>query len=190
MAGLFESFYQQFVLRDLFSKVLPAAVVLVSTIWTLRGELTLEPLRVDVPWFQSGLCVGALWLLGLALQQFGRLLGLCQYHPKERSHEDFLARKVRISMRAPPECRREIERFVVIKEATGNTGTALALSAVSLFGSGALVRERDLVGAAIACAVLAFLLLRFHRHMVKGEDLLTDISIEHLEAVQEQRRAN
>ncbi len=137
LAGLFEAFYANFVLRDLFGKIVPGFVALAGTA-VVMGKTPKEMVDFakDVPALLWLIAFGLAWLAGFAVQNLGEWFGLIRYYPGKTfgsgttADEKFY--RYRMILRSvDTEFTRaqaqSVERLVVIREACGNGAVALGL---------------------------------------------------------------
>ena len=82
----FDAFYDRFILRDLFAKVVPGAIVLASFAGAILGPFYhvqgLKQLILHVPvalWIPA---IGVGWLAGFAVQGLGECIGLMIHYPR------------------------------------------------------------------------------------------------------------
>ena len=170
--SLFDAFYTRFILRDLFGKIVPGLLLVGATLVSIAGVEsagdTLENLGT-VPWIAL---IGASWIVGFVVQEVGYSLRIIRYFSNTESDiqvsEEHRFRAVADSFEI-----QQFERFVVIKEATGNmcVSILIALSltiADHLIGEGLAWFEDNLEASGpafvVALAVAVFL-FRMHRFM-------------------------
>ncbi len=178
--------YEKFFMRDFMGKLGPGAVFLVMVAYTLRGE-TLDISRVPtaILWV-AGLPFA--YLIGLGVQILGELLGLHSATPAPR-YILFIPTKFSVNTEfdkrlaligKAKECewtvnaKEQRERFLVLKEASGNMSIAL------LFGS--IIAWSGLWGAnlsifyKIACILVAGVLYLSHRiHAIRQANYETKV---------------
>lgn len=135
LASLFQSFYSHFILRDLFGKVGPGAMLLgavtvgftsFSNALDLAGKASLGA------WIVLG---AAAWLIGLSLQGSGELVGFVRYYPKSVTQPVWEDLIVRFREKASPAHTQDFERFTVIKEACGNASVAAVAALVVILAT-------------------------------------------------------
>lgn len=120
--SFFEALYTHFILRDFIGKIVPGGMFL-YLLWVTLGTDPSLAFMKDV----SGLVVAGLagmcWLIALPLQQFAnfvaRKLFRCEHLDSSVT--------VRFKRVATAFERSQYERFTIIKEASGNTGSAIFL---------------------------------------------------------------
>lgn len=126
------SFYGNFLLRDLVAKITPGVAVLFAAL-TLKyePEFLIQQVRdmaiVEIVFFLS-----AAWILSFAFQALGIYLGLIKQWPYDMPMETSREYIVKFNRQAKIEEKRIVERYVVIKEACGLGHVALAMSIVMI----------------------------------------------------------
>jgi hypothetical protein len=143
LKDLFESFYSKFVLRDFFGKVIPGLVLLLATAVAVSAPYPVASYVQSMGLISAIAILGLSWLAGFTAQSVGEAVGLIRYYPRRnelgKTLTDRDAYKIRIeSDRLAPDQRHQLERLVVIKEATGNGHVALLLAALILIADGLL----------------------------------------------------
>jgi len=124
------SFYGNFLLRDLVAKITPGVTVLFAAL-TLKyePEFLVQQIRdmsiVEIVFFLS-----SAWILAFAFQALGIYLGLIKQWPYDMPMETSREYIVKFNRQAKVEEKRIVERYVVIKEACGLGHVALAMSVV------------------------------------------------------------
>lgn len=132
LGPLFQSFYTHFVLRDLFGKAGPGAVLLgtiVVSFSSFSSALDLAGKASLGAWIAF---VAVAWLIGLSLQGLGELLHFFRYYPKNITQATWEDKVVRFRKVASPAQTQDFERFAVIKEACGNAALAAAAGLVMI----------------------------------------------------------
>ncbi len=132
ISKIFESLYGDFLLRDLFAKIVPGFVVL-ATVFCLHDADRFEKVIVLFNWAAILLAAGVCWILGFGIQQLGELTKLLKHHPK--SFDDSKKRyglRTEFDRFASDKEKKQTERYAVIKESTGNLATALLVVIVML----------------------------------------------------------
>ncbi|MCJ7570791.1 MAG: hypothetical protein MUO82_02795 [Candidatus Thermoplasmatota archaeon] len=164
LANLFDSFYKRFVLLDLFGKITPGAIFLLTVAITVFNpkefSVFVNYLKEIFIWI---IFISISWLIGFAIQGFGEQLKFIRYYPKAvdfkkdfnwvkeikklfpelENEEDILEmddkkwHKIYILFRniATPSQQENVSRLVVIKEACGNGYLAIAFSYLLLLGN-------------------------------------------------------
>lgn len=123
---IIEALYNNFLLRDLFAKIVPGSVVLVVIAY--QSPLGKDAVEVanQIGWPAVFIGAGIAWIIGFALQQIGESLRIIKHHP-----DKFADSKDRYKLRtdfmkiATPSESQQAERYTIIKEASGNSATAL-----------------------------------------------------------------
>jgi hypothetical protein len=174
--SLADAIYSRFLLRDVFGKVVPGAIVLLAVVfaeWPFSRILLVSDNVSAAVW---PLLYGAAWVAGFAVQQAAELLRISRTHDSrhfgaagKRYHEH--TSLARGQMRNDQD-RQQLERFIVVKEATGNSSAALGLApalwlVVSKFDLAALVTNWSLM---VVWAATVYLLKRQHDRARKNEE--------------------
>lgn len=190
----FTLLYNEFVLRDVFGKIAPGMIVLVSVFLVSTDDIDVAMGKVvGLEWWLWGGVIGPAWLCGFAVQSLGEYVGLIRYfpaapkeQPEEKHFKEMYGELRRMWSTANLRERRNHERFVVIKEACGIGGCGVAVSA-GLFALRYLLRfwpfpwnwihpPRVLAWAAMVAG--AIFLIRMHwRHIDRQtwfQDLILD----------------
>lgn len=130
--SLVDALYRDFLLRDLFAKVVPGAILGLSLF--MDRELTLAALgQLEISAPVALLLAGCAWIVGFAVQGIGEALRLMVHYPREyRQSESRYGLRIRFKRVASVSEQRRSERYAIIKEAAGNGGTAFFLAAVVL----------------------------------------------------------
>ena len=141
LAGAIEYLYSKFILRDFAAKIVPGSIVLLGLAVEVSGKqpgwLLARVPKVPVVLLAVGL--GFVWILGLMTQQMSFMLVWpllwcftrrrripTSRYPFRTEFVDIVSR--RTTAEAVEENRaQQLERLVVIKEATGNLATSMAL---------------------------------------------------------------
>jgi len=131
-----QDLYTNFVLRDLAGKIVPGALLAFSLSLLISKPLeTLKLLNGKISTVATVVGAGILWVTVLGLQSIAESMGLLAYFPAvgDKSGEAAFAEATQLMQQflanATPADKLQYERFVVIKEATGNLKFALLLSA-------------------------------------------------------------
>ncbi|NOV29603.1 hypothetical protein [Methylomonas sp. ZR1] len=123
-----DSLYSSFVARDFFAKVLPGGVVFSALIFSIfYGNPDFEQLQ-KIPSFLWLFVYGYCWILGFFVQGFGERINVVRASPKNVSNSEYHegVSVFFVSTRNHAD-RLQRERFVVIKEATGNMAVAISI---------------------------------------------------------------
>ena len=156
LKSLFDSFYNRFVLRDLFGKIVPGLIVLLAADVCLF-KIELIDMVLKGSWFFIILFSGLAWISSFSLQYLGEMVGLLKTSPKveekllKELHNKICKMENRelnsIECQGTPRNlfykiwqvfqessntmeyeRIHAERLVIIKEACGNGSVSMALS--------------------------------------------------------------
>ena len=169
--NFFEVFYFQFILRDLFGKIVPGFALLLAVAFSFSPSKALaayNELSVGI-WI---VLLSASWTIGHALQAFGESRGWILNRPKHVHVNIALIREMIFFQIATMEEKWTYERLRSIKEACGNGYLALSLS-VLLFAICSLIRALqnnstlhvDDILLAVITAILAGGAIWYMRHV-------------------------
>ena len=116
-----DALYSSFLARDFFGKVLPGGILLAA----MLKNIVINPIALSklykMPFFVWLLVYGVCWIIGFAVQAVGEFFFIVRAFPYDEKEIDFQKRKNDFNNAAPSEMDKiQMERFVVIKEATGN----------------------------------------------------------------------
>lgn len=79
---MFDALYRQFLLRDVFGKVIPGLILLTAIAATFDGFATVGKTINSMSFESVVLAIGIGWLAGFAVQSLGELSSLIIYFPK------------------------------------------------------------------------------------------------------------
>jgi hypothetical protein len=123
LAAVFKELYTSFLLRDFAGKIVPGCFLLLSysVLFAQPGEI-IKLITGKISVVSIFLVAGFAWTIVLGLQSLAELTGIWHYYPPNAGAEmtiqsDVIAGFLQV---ACPDDRQQYERFVVIKEATGN----------------------------------------------------------------------
>ena len=141
VGAILENLYRQFILRDLYAKIMPGFIVIISTArffhFSIRKLVYLTSLLNFWQWL---LLLAFVWITGFVAQHAGIMIGdlsdeshkfikkVSDTHLNER-----FQRKYEIAHFGSQDFKNALERAIVIKEACGNSSVAL-LYAAGLMG--------------------------------------------------------
>ena len=72
-----DKFYNSFIARDLFAKIIPGGILLITITWGLKGDITV-PFQ-ELPAWAWLYIFGASYALGFAVQGFGEVGHACDF---------------------------------------------------------------------------------------------------------------
>jgi len=138
--SLFDSFYTNFILRDLLAKITPGSIIF-STLFVIssKDSSSFVEFISDLTFWSSIILLGILWITGIAVQGLGEILVWIRYFPKDIDNRTFQEIRLEFLKRASDGQKQENERIIVIKEACGNTYVAIVI-ALFLFFLGGVIR--------------------------------------------------
>src|SRR5215472_6074750 len=171
LAAIFKDLYTSFLLRDLAGKIVPGSLLILAftslfvplqqVIHTARGKVTITLIV---------LVAGSAWTIMLGLQSVSEAMNIWRYYPAVDDKgspllEIRVQRIVQCFLKIAAEAdRQQYERYVVIKEATGNLFMSFLLSAplvlisYFVFAQPGAIRS-DLIGAPTKIAKIARLII-------------------------------
>jgi len=126
-----DALYSSYLARDFFAKVVPGAIVIaaaVSPIYSSGSDWgKIEHIPMLAWLFAYGIC----WIVGFSVQAIGEASGVVRAFPGDEAEDQ--GRKRGVAFNASHLTQRDKaqhERFVVIKEATGNVAVAICLAGI------------------------------------------------------------
>ncbi len=128
--SIVDKLYEKFLLRDVFAKIVPGTLLLFSCIYSssLNYKATMDIMKVS--WI---IMIGLAWTLGFVVQGVGELLRIIKYYTKDyTTKEQWYEAYIKFKESATREEKSNCERFVVIKEATGNLAMSLLISLIMI----------------------------------------------------------
>lgn len=137
LKAVFDSLYRDLLLRDLGAKVTPGMIVLVA----VRIGMTSVPETLkEMNSAELGawlVIIAVAWLTGLVVQGLGEITGKVRffpvrYFPAEKKLSEWCQLLANFDRVAEDPERQRFERFVVVKEATGNGCIALFVAMIFL----------------------------------------------------------
>jgi hypothetical protein len=155
--------YSRFILRDFLAKAVPGALVLGSCalLWwdlkTILGGLGKLPIYTYV------LLYGIAFVTGFGIQAIGTFSWVVTLRPRCERLKDTLARLNTFRERATDKQQQQHERFVVLKEMTGNTAVALLIGIIIHGRFACWCEPRDWGIALLAMIAVPVLLLEHYR---------------------------
>jgi len=137
LTELINSFYNNFILRDIVAKIVPG-VLLAFSIATLKYE----PARVlkfirEGTTIELAFLIAASWVIAFGVQAIGEAMGVIRLWPKNLTSDHARKRIVCFGRRATAEEKRIVERYVVVKEACGLGYLALLIALVMILAGDA-----------------------------------------------------
>jgi hypothetical protein len=125
--SIIEKIYVKFFLRDFFGKIIPGLVLIVSLFFFIVGDYNKLLEIKQVNWV---FLIGLAWIVAFGIQSIGRYMRIIifldpQKYPGEKGWLDDFYLFWEVSNQYEKDC---YERFVVIKESTGNLGISLIIS--------------------------------------------------------------
>ncbi len=131
-AAIFKELYTSFLLRDFAGKIVPGCFLFLSysLLFISQPREIFKIIGGKISLVSIFLIAGFSWIIILGIQSLAELTHIWQYYPSDAGPEmavqtDVIAQFMQI---ACPEDHQQYERFVVIKEATGNLFVAGLIS--------------------------------------------------------------
>jgi hypothetical protein len=154
-APIVDALYSRFLLRDVFGKIVPGALLLFTAVHAILyrdPNFSLKTLQ-GIPVFIWLILLGACWIIGFAIQSFAEFFNLIFYYPHPERHRDLSDPQKRLyTAETAPSSDKEFletlghfreemdkngnqqiqqhERLVVIMEACGNGYVCLGIAAL------------------------------------------------------------
>jgi hypothetical protein len=136
LATLFDSFYSHFVLRDLFGKITPGAIVLIAMLIIVINSSDFYKFFYSTNVWIWIIFISVSWLIGFAIQGMGEIFHLIIYFPERISKIRWYEEYIIFLKGAEDFEKQNVERFVVIKEACGNGYVAFGIVLIFLLAYG------------------------------------------------------
>lgn len=133
--GFFDKIYSRFILRDFFAKIVPGFTLLAALFACLTSPVAALNYLKEMSFFGAVLTFGVSWIIGIAIQGFGEKWGLIRYFPKDQDNKKYLTDSVEFVKESSSREKQQRERFIVIKEACGNSYLSIAISLLLLIVS-------------------------------------------------------
>jgi len=123
---LITSLYNDFLLRDLFAKIVPGMIVIITSLYIMNTEQIYHQISSEIKGVLVFLLVGTSWTVGYAIQQIGEIFKLIIHHPKQYNDSEVrYSFRLKFNKLATKTELQQVERFAVIKEASGNMAISL-----------------------------------------------------------------
>lgn len=120
--------YDNFLLRDIFAKILPGTIVLAATLYDNALGEKVVPFIGQIGWPAILILAGLAWIVGFAIQDIGEVLRIIRHHPQRYDQTDYrYRRRNAFTQVATMSETQQAERYAIIKEASGNSATAIFL---------------------------------------------------------------
>jgi len=126
--SIVEAFYNNFLLRDLFAKIVPGFVVLITAVFQSPIEDKVVAMGEKIGWPLILMVSGVAWIVGFAIQKLGECCRFIKHHPSDyKNYEKRYETRIEFKRIASPSESQQVERYAIIKEAAGNGATAIFL---------------------------------------------------------------
>ena len=122
--NIFNSFYTRLVLRDFLGKIVPGSVILLAISFTFNLFVYTQLLSEFWLWL---LFIGFAWIAGFIAQGFGHWIHIINYEPRKGTDEEYIKQLLKFGYKATTLERQQLERYLIIREATGNFSVSLIL---------------------------------------------------------------
>lgn len=146
MGNIVDGLYEKFILRDVLSFITPGAILVITVnsalnitdnAMDIRNHM-LHTLMSSIPSVLTIIIIyGVLFVVGFTLQTLGEVVGIIRFHDYRNDagsidNGEFYRVKGKFMGPGMKEAARQRERFVVLKQLSGNNAMAILLSAVAL----------------------------------------------------------
>lgn len=186
LSNLFDAFYSQFVLRDFFGKIIPGFLLILSIAVSLTSLNETDEYLKSMSgwmWLMTG---GVGWIGGFLVQSFGEVCGFFRAFPKNSTFKESFQKLIRFSKspQLTDHERRTLERFVVIKEACGNSYIAISIASLILLSDKLFNKSHVTLEGfqliMIVCLIIFSVIFLGHMHFkhVKNQDQFVDAFLE------------
>lgn len=122
-----DAIYSRFVLLDLFGKIVPGSLLLISMGASMFSWGDVRQFANSMSWWLWLIFFGMSWILAFAAQSFGEAIGLLKDLPDGYTREQWYQKLKEFEAKASDREKQQAERALVIKEACGNTSVLIAL---------------------------------------------------------------
>jgi phosphoglycolate phosphatase len=131
---IIEALYNNFLLRDIFAKIVPGLLLVIAIVYKNSiGEGALD-VACRLGWPTIIIGAGFAWVIGFAIQGIGEITKIIKHHPKSYTNSKIrYALRVNFKNIASLSESQQVERYAVIKEATGNGATSIILIIFVIF---------------------------------------------------------
>jgi len=131
-SDFFESFYSKFILRDIAAKVTPGLIFVFSIAASASSVASVFAYMAAMSlWVWVSLYAVA-WIAAFAVQSFAEKASLIRYFPSSVVQSEFYDVQIEFARICSSDEKQQRERFVVIKEACGNSYVSLTIATLIL----------------------------------------------------------
>ncbi len=181
--SIIEALYKNFLLRDLFAKIVPGAVVLIATAYQSPFAAGIVKVAGTLGWPMILVGAGAAWIMGFAIQEFGELFHTIRHHPPQFANtEERYKLRNEFNRIASSSETQQAERYAIIKEAAGNGATAILISVsivvVRTLSSSGLQFSSQAILPSILLLLFAYALIRSNRNHARKHYKCMEVAIE------------
>ena len=140
ISDIVSSLYTQFILRDLFAKIIPGLIFLLSIIFFVNDYNSIIKIKFfisNISFLFALLLIAISWLIGISIQSFGEFIRIIKiYHVLDENDkrkfniDDWVNLRSHFLKKASDNELKFIERMSVIKEASGIFSLSLLFSSI------------------------------------------------------------
>jgi hypothetical protein len=131
LSSILDKIYEKFLLRDIFAKIVPGLILIVTVFYVVTGDIAKIEKLTQLSWISWIILIGFEWIVAFGIQSIGEALKLIRYYTDNYdSDERWYIDYNKFLSKATPAEKSNCERFVVIKEATGNLSLSIFISTV------------------------------------------------------------
>lgn len=180
---IIDALYDNFLLRDIFAKMLPGAIALTGILFRASFGKNIIEFASQIGWPAILLLSGLAWIVGFAVQDVGEISNIIRHHPRGYDNSDYrYRRRIAFKQVATISETKQYERYAIIKEASGNCSTAMFLAAVILavrvFIMGDMLFEQSIFIAGIFFLLTGITLFHINRTHGQKQYNFLDMVIE------------
>ena len=124
--SILEKGYEHYFLHDVFAKIVPGSVLLYPILLVVKPDLKIEG------FLSSLIFIGVAWIISFAIGTFGTKIRIIRDVPSGLSESDWHKLMVDFINLKDEKLLARRNRYVVIKEATGNCAVALLFNIIFL----------------------------------------------------------
>jgi len=135
--SIVDRLYTSYLLRDFVAKVVPGFLILVALLLSLGHQPPLPPSIFDISFWGGSFSTGLSFLVGFLVQAIGELLGWTRIYADGSSRNKdarraAIKRMIEVARSREPAIAQQRERYVVLKEMSGNFSLAIVIGIVLL----------------------------------------------------------
>jgi len=170
LSVLLDKIYTSFILRDLLAKVIPGIIVIFSFLIIIVKDIQVLINIINSLWL---FFFGLSWIVAFGIQSVGEKLKVIKYWPgKKDDRIKWIGIYNQFLSLASNEEKSNLERHIVIKEATGNLAISLILSLIIIDISFIFIDNNNysafqIIFSSISIIIFSLFLFLFHRSHIK-----------------------